>query len=122
MPAWRHNLHAHPELLYDIERTAGLVAETLRSFIGVEVVTCIVLTGVVGVIRGRGRTSNRAIGLRADMDALPIHEVRDLPYRSTVPGTMHACGHDGHTAMLLRAAMYPAETPDFAGSAVMSFP
>ncbi|GEM97276.1 amidohydrolase [Methylobacterium radiotolerans] len=121
MTAWRHDLHAHPELLYDVDRTAGFVAETLRSFGCDEVVTGIGRTGVVGVIRGRGRSSNRAIGLRADMDALPIQEVRDLPYRSTVPGKMHACGHDGHTAMLLGAAKYLAETRDFDGAAVLIF-
>ena len=121
MQAWRHDLHAHPELLYDVDRTAGFVAETLRSFGCDEVVTGIGRTGVVGVIRGQGHASNRAIGLRADMDALPIQEVRDLPYRSTVPGKMHACGHDGHTTMLLGAAKYLAETRDFDGTAVLIF-
>ena len=121
MQAWRHDLHAHPELLYDVERTAGFVAEKLRSFGCDAVVTGIGRTGVVGVIRGKGRASNRAIGLRADMDALPIQEVRDLPYRSTVPGMMHACGHDGHTTMLLGAAKYLAETRDFDGAAVLIF-
>ncbi|GJE59393.1 M20 aminoacylase family protein [Methylobacterium trifolii] len=121
MAGWRHDLHAHPELLYDVERTAGFVARTLAGFGCDEVVTGIGRTGVVGVIRGRGQGSNRAIGLRADMDALPIQEVRDLPYRSTVPGRMHACGHDGHTAMLLGAARYLAETRDFDGAAVLIF-
>ena len=121
MTAWRHDLHAHPELLYDVTRTAGFVAETLRSFGCDEVVTGIGRTGVVGVIRGKGCASNRAIGLRADMDALPIQEVRDLPYRSTVPGKMHACGHDGHTTMLLGAAKYLSETRDFDGAAVLIF-
>ena len=124
--AWRHDLHAHPELEYDVQRTAGFVADKLRAFGCDEVATGIGRTGVVGVIRGRaqgsgGHGSNRAIGLRADMDALPIREVRDLPYRSTVPGRMHACGHDGHTAMLLGAARYLAETRDFDGSAVLIF-
>ncbi|WP_132255090.1 M20 aminoacylase family protein [Methylobacterium segetis] len=119
--AWRHDLHAHPELLYDVERTAAFVAEKLSGFGCDAVVTGIGRTGVVGVIRGRGTASNRAIGLRADMDALPIQEVRDLPYRSTVPGRMHACGHDGHTAMLLGAARYLAETRAFDGTAVMIF-
>ena len=119
--AWRHDLHAHPELLYDVHRTAAFVAEKLAAFGCDEVVTGIGRTGVVGVIRGRGGLSNRAIGLRADMDALPIQEVRDLPYRSTVPGKMHACGHDGHTAMLLGAAKYLAETRDFDGAAVLIF-
>ncbi|TXN03364.1 amidohydrolase [Methylobacterium sp. WL64] len=121
MTAWRHDLHAHPELLYDVERTAGFVADQLRAFGCDTVETGIGRTGVVGVIRGNGRSSNRAIGLRADMDALPIQEVRDLPYRSTVPGTMHACGHDGHTTMLLGAAKYLAETRDFDGAAVLIF-
>ncbi|MCE4226136.1 amidohydrolase [Methylobacterium sp. C25] len=119
--AWRHDLHAHPELQYDVHRTAGFVAEKLRAFGCDEVATGIGRTGVVGVIRGRAHGSNRAIGLRADMDALPIQEVRDLPYRSTVPGKMHACGHDGHTAMLLGAAKYLTETRDFDGSAVLIF-
>ncbi|GEP09958.1 M20 aminoacylase family protein [Methylobacterium gnaphalii] len=119
--AWRRDLHAHPELNYDVHRTAGFVAEKLRAFGCDEVVTGIGRTGVVGVIRGRAHGSNRAIGLRADMDALPIQEVRDLPYRSTVPGKMHACGHDGHTAILLGAARYLAETRDFDGSAVLIF-
>ena len=119
--AWRHDLHAHPELQYEVHRTAGFVAERLRAFGCDEVATGIGRTGVVGVIRGRGRGANRAIGLRADMDAPPIREVRDLPYRSTVPGRMHACGHDGHTAMLLGAAKYLAETRDFDGRAVLIF-
>jgi amidohydrolase len=119
--AWRRDLHAHPELQYDVHRTAGFVADQLRAFGCDEVATGIGRTGVVGVIRGRGHGSNRAIGLRADMDALPIQEARDLPYRSTVPGTMHACGHDGHTAMLLGAAKYLAETRDFDGRAVLIF-
>jgi amidohydrolase len=119
--AWRHDLHAHPELQYDVHRTAGFVADKLRAFGCDEVVTGIGRTGVVGLVRGRVHGSNRAIGLRADMDALPIQEVRDLPYRSTVPGKMHACGHDGHTAMLLGAAKYLAETRDFDGTAVLIF-
>ncbi|MCJ2047253.1 M20 family metallopeptidase [Methylobacterium sp. J-078] len=119
--AWRHDLHAHPELQYDVHRTAGFVADKLRDFGCDAVATGIGRTGVVGVIRGRVYGSNRAIGLRADMDALPIEEVRDLPYRSTVPGKMHACGHDGHTAMLLGAAKYLTETRDFDGTAVLIF-
>lgn len=119
--AWRHDLHAHPELQYDVHRTAAFVAEKLRAFGCDEVVTGIGRTGVVGVIRGRSHGSNRAIGLRADMDALPIQEIRDLPYRSQEAGRMHACGHDGHTAMLLAAARYLAETRDFDGSAVLIF-
>ena len=119
--AWRHDLHAHPELGYEVHRTAAFVADRLRDFGCDEVATGIGRTGVVGVIRGKGRASNRAIGLRADMDALPIQEARDLPYRSTAPGRMHACGHDGHTAMLLGAASYLAQTRAFDGTAVMIF-
>ena len=118
---WRHDLHAHPELLYDVQRTAGSVAEKLRAFGCDEVVTGIGRSGVVGVIRGRKGASGKTIGLRADMDALPIEEANDLPYKSTVPGKMHACGHDGHTAMLLGAARYLAETRNFAGDAVVIF-
>jgi amidohydrolase len=120
--AWRHDIHAHPELLYDVHRTAATVADKLRSFGCDEVVTGIGRTGVVGVIRGsRGAGSSRVIGLRADMDALPIEEANDVPYKSTVPGKMHACGHDGHTAMLLGAARYLTETRNFAGTAVVIF-
>ena len=118
---WRHDLHAHPELLYDVTRTAGTVAEKLREFGCDEVVSGIGRTGVVGVIRGRKGTAGKAIGLRADMDALPIEEATNLPYRSTVAGKMHACGHDGHTAMLLGAARYLAETRNFDGTAVLIF-
>ena len=117
--AWRRDLHAHPELLYDVVRTAGVVADRLRSFGADEVATGIGRTGVVGIIRGKG--AGPVIGLRADMDALPIEEETNLPYRSTSSGVMHACGHDGHTAMLLGAARYLAETRDFAGTAVVIF-
>jgi amidohydrolase len=120
--AWRRDIHAHPELLYDVHRTAGAVADKLKSFGCDEVVTGIGRTGVVGVIRGaRGAGGGRVIGLRADMDALPIEEANDVPYKSTVPGKMHACGHDGHTAMLLGAARYLTETRNFAGTAVVIF-
>jgi len=119
--AWRRDLHAHPELLYDVTRTAGTVAEKLREFGCDEVVTGIGRTGVVGVIRGRKGKSTKVIGMRADMDALPIEEATGLPYQSTVPGKMHACGHDGHTAMLLGAARYLAETRNFDGTAVVIF-
>jgi hippurate hydrolase len=118
--AWRRDLHAHPELLFDVHRTAGIVAERLRQFGCDEVVTGIGQTGVVGVIRGRG-TVGRTIGLRADMDALPIEEQTGAPYASQNPGLMHACGHDGHTAMLLGAAKYLAETRNFDGTAVVIF-
>ena len=119
--AWRHDLHAHPELLYDVHRTAGTVAEKLKAFGCDEVVTGIGRTGVVGLIRGNKGDGHKVIGLRADMDALPIEEANDVPYKSTVPGKMHACGHDGHTAMLLGAARYLAETRNFAGTAVVIF-
>ncbi len=118
---WRRDFHQNPELLFDVHRTAGIVAEKLRAFGCDEVVTGIGRTGVVGVIKGKRGGSGRTIGLRADMDALPIEEDTDLPYKSKVPGRMHACGHDGHTAMLLGAAKYLAETRNFDGTAVLIF-
>ncbi len=118
--AWRHDLHAHPELLYDVHRTAASVADKLKSFGCDDVVAGIGRTGVVGVIRGR-KAGAKVVGLRADMDALPIEEATGLSYKSTVPGKMHACGHDGHTAMLLGAAKYLADTRNFAGTAVVIF-
>jgi amidohydrolase len=119
---WRHDIHAHPELLYDVHRTSASVAEKLAAFGCDEVVSGIGRTGVVGVIKGnRPGRRRKVIGLRADMDALPILEANDVPYKSTVPGKMHACGHDGHTAMLLGAAKYLAETRNFAGTAVVIF-
>jgi amidohydrolase len=117
---WRRDIHAHPELQFDVHRTAGSVADLLKSFGCDEVVPGIGRTGVVGVIRGR-KPGKKVIGLRADMDALPLEEATGLPYKSTVPGKMHACGHDGHTAMLLGAAKYLAETRNFAGTAVVIF-
>ena len=117
---WRRDFHAHPELLYDVHRTAAAVADKLKDFGCDEVATGIGRTGVVGVIRGR-KTGRKVVGLRADMDALPIEEATNLPYKSTVPGKMHACGHDGHTAMLLGAAKYLADTRNFAGTAVVIF-
>ncbi|NBZ88792.1 M20 aminoacylase family protein [Stagnihabitans tardus] len=117
--AWRRDFHAHPELLFDVHRTAARVAELCRSFGCDEVVEGVGKTGVVAVIKGRG--PGRTIGLRADMDALPIHEQTGLPYASQTPGKMHACGHDGHTAMLLGAAKYLAETRNFDGVAVCIF-
>jgi amidohydrolase len=118
--AWRRDLHAHPELLYDVHRTAASVADKLKSFGCDDVIAGIGRTGVVGIIRGR-KPGAKVIGLRADMDALPLEEETGLPYKSTVPGKMHACGHDGHTAMLLGAAKYLAETRNFAGTAVLIF-
>ncbi len=122
--AWRRDIHEHPELLYDVHRTAAFVAERLREFGCDEVATGLGRTGVVGVIKGRkpaGKADIRVIGLRADMDALPIEEATDLAYASKTKGLMHACGHDGHTAMLLGAARYLAETRNFAGDAVVIF-
>jgi hippurate hydrolase len=119
--AWRHEFHQHPEIMYDVHRTAARVAALLRSFGCDEVVEGIGRTGVIGVIKGQETVSGRAIGLRADMDALPITEATGLDYASTIPGAMHACGHDGHTAMLLGAAKYLCETRSFNGTAVMIF-
>ncbi len=118
---WRREIHQNPGLMYDVEATAEFVAERLRAFGCDEVKTSIGRTGVVGVIHGAKGSSSRAIGLRADMDALPIEEETNLPYRSKIPGKMHACGHDGHTAMLLGAARRLAQTRDFAGNAVIIF-
>lgn len=119
--AWRHDFHRHPELMYEVHRTAGLVAERLKEFGCDEVVPGIGRTGVVGVIRGKSTASGKVIGLRADMDALPIPEASGLDYASTIPGVSHACGHDGHTAMLLGAAKYLAETRNFDGTVVLLF-
>jgi amidohydrolase len=122
--AWRRDIHENPELLYDVHRTAAFVADRLKEFGCDEVATGLGRTGVVGVIKGKksaGKGDIKVIGLRADMDALPIHEETNLPYASKTPGKMHACGHDGHTAMLLGAARYLAETRNFAGDAVVIF-
>ena len=119
--AWRRDFHTHPELNYDLPRTAGRVAALLREFGCDEVVEGVGRSGVVGVIRGRNDASGRVIGLRADMDALPITEATGLDYASKTRGVMHACGHDGHTAMLLGAAKYLAETRSFDGTAVVIF-
>jgi len=117
---WRHDFHQHPELLYDVHRTAGKVADMLKSFGCDEVVTGIGRTGVVGVIRGKKKGS-KVLGLRADMDALPLEEITGLPYASKTPGKMHACGHDGHTSMLLGAARHLCETRNFDGTTVVIF-
>jgi hippurate hydrolase len=121
--AWRRNIHEHPELLYDVHRTAAFVADRLKEFGCDEVATGLGKTGVVGVIKGRRPAGGdiKVIGLRADMDALPIEEKTHLAYASKTNGLMHACGHDGHTAMLLGAARYLAETRNFAGDAVVIF-
>ncbi len=112
LTAIRQDFHAHPELGMAEHRTAEIVAKKLESW-GIEVHRGVGVTGVVGVLRNG--TGNRAIGLRADMDALPIEELNDVAYRSTTKGVMHACGHDGHTTMLLGAAKYLAETRNFDG-------
>lgn len=119
LTALRRDLHAHPEIGFEEVRTSGIVAELLEKF-GCEVHRGIGGTGVVGLLKGRS-DNGRRIGLRADMDALPIEEETNLPYRSTVPGKMHACGHDGHTTMLIGAARYLAETRNFDGTAVFIF-
>jgi amidohydrolase len=119
--AWRHDLHENPELLFDVHRTAGIVAQKLQEFGVDEIVPGIGRTGVVGVIKGRSTDSGKVIGIRADMDALPLDEAADVPYKSKVPGKMHACGHDAHTAILLGAAKYLAETRNFDGTVVLIF-
>ena len=118
---WRRDLHAHPEIMYELPRTAAAVAEKLKAFGCDEVVPGLGRTGVVAVIRGRKHASGKVVGLRADMDALPIEEATGLPYASRTPGKMHACGHDGHTAMLLGAAKHLCETRNFDGTAVVIF-
>ena len=118
--AWRQDLHEHPELLFEVHRTAGVVADKLKAFGCDEIVTGIGRTGVVGIIKGR-KGEGPTIGLRADMDALPIPEATDVRHKSKNPGLMHACGHDGHTAMLLGAARYLAETRNFAGTVAVIF-
>jgi amidohydrolase len=118
---WRRHLHQYPELQFDVHETAKFVEEKLRSFGISDITTGIGRTGVVAVIEGRNTASGRAIGLRADMDALPIEEATGLEYASKIPGKMHACGHDGHTAILLGAAQYLAETRNFDGKVVLIF-
>ena len=119
--AWRRDIHENPEILFETHRTSALVAEKLQEFGCDEVVTGIGRTGVVGVIKGKSDSAGKVIGLRADMDALPILEATGLDYASKTPGAMHACGHDGHTAMLLGAAKYLSETRNFDGTVVVIF-
>lgn len=119
--AWRRHLHSHPELGYDVHKTAAFVADKLREFGVDEVVEGVGRTGVVGVIKGRVDTSGNVIGLRADMDALPIVEQSGAEWSSLVEGNMHACGHDGHTAMLLGAAQAMSELRNFDGTLVLIF-
>ncbi|CAI9413767.1 Hippurate hydrolase [Pleomorphomonas sp. T1.2MG-36] len=116
---WRRDLHRRPELLYALDETSAFVAEKLRAFGLDEVVTGVGGSGVVGVLKGR--SGNRAVALRADMDALPIEEITGAPWASMKPGAMHACGHDGHTATLLAAAGHLAAERDFAGTVVFVF-
>ncbi len=118
---WRRDIHAHPEVLYETHRTSALVAEKLKAFGCDEVVAGIGRTGVVGIIKGKTDTKGNVIGLRADMDALPMAEQTGLEYASQNEGAMHACGHDGHTAMLLGAAKYLSETRNFDGAVAVIF-
>src|SRR5262249_31874889 len=117
--AIRHDLHAHPEIGFEEHRTSDIVAKLLESW-GIKVHRGLGGTGVVGELTGK-HNGNKRTGLRADMDALPILEATGLPYASKYPGKMHACGHDGHTTILLRAARYLADTRDFAGTAALVF-
>jgi hippurate hydrolase len=119
MTGWRRHLHAHPELQFDCHQTAAFVAQKLRDFGVDEIHEGIATSGIVAIINGQG--AGRTIGLRADMDALPMEEVTGLDYASTVKGAMHACGHDGHTTMLLGAAKYLAETRNFGGRVALIF-
>ena len=118
---WRRDIHQHPEILFETHRTSGLVKDKLKEFGCDQVIEGIGKTGVVGVINGQTNQSDKVIGLRADMDALPINEETGLDYSSKIPGAMHACGHDGHTSMLLGAAKYLCETRNFDGQAVVIF-
>lgn len=119
--AWRRDIHENPELLFETHRTSQFVADRLAEFGCDEIVTGIGRTGVVALIKGRSDSKGKVVGLRADMDALPIEEATGLPYASKTPGVMHACGHDGHTAMLLGAAKYLAETRNFDGTVAVIF-
>ena len=119
--SWRHHIHQNPELLYDTINTSKFVETKLKEFGCDEVITGIGRTGVVAIIKGKENKSGEVIGLRADMDALPIQEQTNLDYASKVPGIMHACGHDGHTAMLLGAAKYLSDTRNFDGAVALIF-
>jgi hippurate hydrolase len=118
---WRRHLHQHPELMYEVHETAAFVIERLKEMGITDITPGVGKTGVVAVIKGKTDTKGRVIGLRADMDALPIHEASGVDYASTVPGKMHACGHDGHTSMLLGAAKYLSESRNFDGTVVLIF-
>lgn len=119
--AWRRHIHQHPELGYDVHSTAGFVADKLREFGLDDVIEGVGQTGVVGLIKGRSQDSGKVVGLRADMDALPVYEATGADWASTVDGKMHACGHDGHTAMLLGAARALADSRDFNGTVAVIF-
>ncbi|MBV8764279.1 MAG: amidohydrolase [Hyphomicrobiales bacterium] len=119
LTAIRRDIHAHPEIGFEEKRTSDLVAEKLKKW-GIEVHRGIGGTGVVGVVKGR-KDNGRRIGLRADMDALPMQENTNLPWRSTIPNRFHGCGHDGHTTILLGAARYLAQTRNFDGQALLIF-
>lgn len=124
LTAMRHHLHRHPELMYDVPRTAGLVANGLRGYGFDEVIEGIGRTGVLGILHGKNgpaTSADKRVLLRADMDALPIQEISNHAYKSTVHGKMHACGHDGHTVMLMGAARHLAETRNFDGTIVFCF-
>jgi len=121
LTAWRRDFHMHPELNFEEHRTAGIVAQRLREFGCDQVIEGFSGTGVIGLIHGQGGPNGRAIGLRADMDALPIEELTGAAWASQHPGRMHACGHDGHTTMLLGGARYLAETRNFSGTVVLIF-
>ena len=118
---WRQDIHQYPEILFETQRTSALVKDKLIEFGCNKVIHGIGKTGVVGVINGKTNRTGKVIGLRADMDALPINEETGLEYSSKIPGAMHACGHDGHTSMLLGAAKYLCETRNFDGQAVVIF-
>jgi hippurate hydrolase len=118
---WRRDIHQYPEILFETQRTSALVKDKLIEFGCDQVIDGIGKTGVVGVINGQANRTGKVIGLRADMDALPINEETGLEYSSKIPGAMHACGHDGHTSMLLGAAKYLCETRNFDGQAVVIF-
>ena len=117
---WRRDFHRHPEILYDVGRTAGIVAAQLRAFGCDEVKEGIGQSGVVGIIKGR-ESGEETLGMRADMDALPMTELNDFAHKSSIPGRMHGCGHDGHTAMLLGAARHLAATRNFKGAVALIF-
>lgn len=118
--AWRHHIHRHPELSFDVYATSGFIEAKLREFGCDEIVTGIGQTGLVGIINGKGGGS-RTIGLRSEMDALPILEESGVPWESEIPGNMHACGHDGHAAMLLGAAQALARDRNFSGRVAVIF-